>query len=337
MVKLTVVGSLNYDLVTYTQRVPAGGETYKADSFETHIGGKGLNQTIAIAKLIPEINEDNKVRLIGSVGSDSFGEELIQSLKQYGISTDDISIIEDESSGVATILVEKSTGENRILICEGANSKTEFDNAQLDELFPVDSKDREIIVFQNEIPGTLNIIKWLKSNRSSIEIVYNPSPYYSYSVEILRLIDVLIVNEIESMSIAKDILPIDEFESFQRLIHLDPINGFTELSQTLKQKIDLNGASLIIITLGPIGSVVTLPNNRCEFIKSIKIDKVIDTTGAGDTFLGAILTQRCLGVDIKSATEFATFSSSLAIQKKGASNSIPTYKEVLSKRSTTNI
>jgi ribokinase len=328
MVQLTVVGSLNYDLVTYTQRVPDSGETYQADSFETHIGGKGLNQTISIAKLIPEINEKHRVRMIGSVGDDSFGEQLKSSLIEYGVNVDDVKVHKGVRSGVATILVEKSTGENRILITAGANANSEFSNDQLERLFP-ELEETEVVVLQNEIPGSLGVMKWLKTNRSNTEIIYNPSPYYSYSTEVLNLVDVLIVNENESLAIAKDILPDLEYQTFEKSINEDQITGFSKLSQTLTKSISGTGSKLVIITLGAIGSIAAF-NNTTSFIESVKPEKVIDTTGAGDTFLGAFITQHYLKTSVKDSMQFASFASSLAIQKNGASDSIPTYQEVVS-------
>lgn len=330
MVKLTVVGSLNYDLVSYTERVPQSGETFQADSFETHTGGKGLNQTISIAKLLPEIDEENKVRIIGKVGDDGFGEELTGILEKYGVDVSNVEKLKGERSGVATILVEKATGENRILIVAGANGKTNYTSSELEELFP-ESEEREIVVFQNEIPGTKDVIHWLNKNRySNTEIVYNPSPYHSYSASIISQVDILVVNETESLQVAKDILKDEEYNSFLELIDEDFVGGYSKLATSLKSLINTKKSNTVVITLGSKGSLFTSPkSDESIFVAARKVDNVVDTTGAGDTFLGGLLTQVSIGKPIQEAVEFASFASSLAVQKAGASESIPQYSKVI--------
>ncbi|CCH42351.1 putative ribokinase [Wickerhamomyces ciferrii] len=333
MVQLTVVGSLNYDLVSYTDRIPAGGETYAGQSFETHTGGKGLNQTISLAKLSPHVSDSNlKVRIIGKVGQDAFGKELIEELTKEGVDVSNVEAIEGERSGVAVIIVEKNSGENRILITAGANGKAHYSNDELVQLFPKDF-GKEVVVFQNEIPGTLDTIKWLKENRPQAEVVYNPSPYNSQSSEIIDKVDILVVNEGEALDIAKDILPIDEFKNFEQEIESNEINGFLKLATQLKTKIDQSNSNVVVITLGSKGSIFTSPrktdDSTSKFVESVKVSNVVDTTAAGDTFLGGLVTQVSLGQSIENAVKFATKASSLTIQHNGASETIPTFEKVI--------
>lgn len=332
MVQLTVVGSLNYDLVSYTERIPEAGETYAANSFETHIGGKGLNQTISLAKLSPHVEDSPlKVRIIGKVGNDSFGKELLGALEEQNVDVKNVEVLEDVRSGVAVILVEKSTGENRILITAGANGQTIYSNDELVELFP-QSEEREVVVFQNEIPGTVDTIKWLKDNRKeNTEVVYNPSPYNNLSAEVIDKVDILVVNEGEALEIAKDILPEEDYESFKEQIQSNEIDGFLKLALQLKAKIDKSSSNVVVITLGSKGAIFTAPlssGNTSKFVQAVKVKDVVDTTGAGDTFMGALLTQVSLGQDIQTSVEFAGKASALAIQRNGASDSIPTFEEV---------
>lgn len=332
MVQLTVVGSLNYDLVSYTERIPEGGETFAAYSFETHIGGKGLNQTISLAKLSPHVeNSGIKVRLIGKVGNDSFGKELVGALEEQNVDVQHVEVIEGVKSGVAVIIVEKSTGENRILITAGANGEAKYSNDELVKLFP-QSTEREVVVFQNEIPGTVDTIKWLKENRpDTTEIVYNPSPYNSLSAEVIDQVDILVVNEGEALEIAKDTLPNEDYAKFKELIQTDEVDGFLKLAIQLKAKIHQSNSNVVVITLGSKGSIFTSPKSTgttSKFVESVKVETVVDTTGAGDTFLGGLLTQVSLGQDLESSVRFATKASSLAIQCNGAASSIPTYEQV---------
>lgn len=332
MVQLTVVGSLNYDLVSYTERIPEAGETFAANSFETHIGGKGLNQTISLAKLSPHVEDSPiKVRIIGKVGDDQFGKELVGALEEQNVDVKDVEVIEDVRSGVAVIIVEKSTGENRILITAGANGETKYSTDELVSLFPPDS-EREVVVFQNEIPGTIDTIKWLKENRAeNIEVVYNPSPYSEISAEVIDKVDILVVNEGEALEIAKDILPTEDYTNFKDMIKKDEVDGFLQLAIKLKAKINPDNSNVVVITLGSKGSIFTAPKNTgttSKFVESVKVDNVVDTTGAGDTFLGGLITQVSLGQDLESSIRFATKASSLAIQQNGAASSIPTFEQV---------
>jgi len=333
MVQLTVVGSLNYDLVSYTERIPEGGETFAANSFETHLGGKGLNQTISLAKLSPKTDDtDLKVRLIGNVGDDLFGKELVGALEEQNVDISNIEVLKGVRSGVAVILVEKSTGENRILITAGANGETKYTNDELVNLFPKGG-DREVVVFQNEIPGTIETIKWLKDNRKdNTEIVYNPSPYNNLTAEIIDKVDILVVNEGEALEIAKDTLPTEEYENFKHLIEKDEVDGFHKLATLLKTKISQENSNVVVITLGSKGSIFTAPKTTgttSKFVEAVKVENVVDTTGAGDTFLGGLLTQVSLGQDLETSVQFATRASSLAIQRNGAASSIPTYEQVV--------
>lgn len=330
MVQFTVIGSLNYDLVSYTSRAPERGETFRADSFETHVGGKGLNQTIALAKTI-STSSKSSVRMIGHVGDDSFGSQLKGALEEFGVDTSGVKVLENQSSGVAVITVEKDTGDNRILITAGANDQSEFTPSQLESLFPLEkNEDQEVVVFQNEIPGTQSSIEWLSSNRPGVEIVYNPSPYYSTSVNLLKHTDILVVNEGEAMSIAKDILPSQEYTNFRDEIEKDDVAGYTHLSTVLQSQLSINHSQTVVITLGPIGSLYT-SKDKSEFIEATKVKKVVDTTGAGDTFLGAFTTQLFTESkgNVGKALRFAALASSLAIQKNGAAESIPLYSEIV--------
>lgn len=320
MTKFTVVGSLNYDLVSYAERVPHAGETFQGEAFETHIGGKGLNQTISLARMA---QAGDTVRMVGKVGDDAFGKELVDALVKNGVDVSSVVVLKGVSSGVAVIIVERSTGENRILITPGANGHADYSDDEMDSLFT----ENEVVVFQNEIPGTRHIIEWLHEHRPSTSIVYNPSPYYSFSAQLIALVDILIVNEGESMAIAKDILTQDEYSEFELLIANNFVNGYKELAKTLQLNLNIANKQCVVITLGEFGSVYHC-NESHGYVESTKVEKVVDTTGAGDTFLGAFITQLFTEENISNAIKFATMASSLAIQKNGASDSIPRYGDV---------
>lgn len=320
---VTIIGSLNYDLVSFTKKVPEAGETYQADSFETHMGGKGLNEAIAVSKLSPP--ETIETRMIGKIGTDPFGIQLKQYLIDNKVNVENVDTIEG-SSGVAVIMVEEDSGENRILITPGSNGQLKPSDEQYNEYFP-NKDDSSFVILQNEYPDTINTINWLKTNRPKVNIAYNPSPFKSELItsSLLSKIDLLIVNEGEALDVAKHL---GILETMPQSID-DEIEKFTNLAKSLQDSINKDNVNVVIITMGSKGCVyVSKSIPSPSFIKSKKVTKVIDTTGAGDTFFGGVVLNLALGKDIKQAVEFATSASSLAIQKKGAAEGIPKYEDV---------
>lgn len=320
---VTIIGSLNYDLVSFTKRVPEAGETYQADSFETHMGGKGLNEAIAVSKLSPP--ETIETRMIGKIGTDPFGIQLKQYLIDNKVNVENVDTIEG-SSGVAVIMVEEDSGENRILITPGSNGQLKPSDEQYNEYFP-NKDDSSFVILQNEYPDTINTINWLKTNRPKVNIAYNPSPFKSELItsSLLSKIDLLIVNEGEALDVAKHL---GILETMPQSID-DEIEKFSNLAKSLQDSINKDNVNVVIITMGSKGCIyVSKSIPSPSFIKSKKVTKVIDTTGAGDTFFGGVVLNLALGKDIKQAVEFATSASSLAIQKKGAAEGIPKYEDV---------
>lgn len=383
---ITIIGSLNYDLVTYTNKVPQGGETYQANSFETHVGGKGLNESIAVAKLTPKNSlllsstssstttssgdGDGAIRMVGKIGDDSFGQQLKQFLIDNKVNVDHVHTVNNQTSGVAVILVEEETGENRILITLAANGELKLDDKEYESIFPkttgsittttTTTKEGEggylsFVILQNEYPDTVKSINWIKSNRPQLNIAYNPSPFKSELItkELLSKIDLLIVNEGEALDVANHLLKnshqqdlIDKINQINKSNvtnstgdnHTLLVEVFLKLAIELQKLINPDNIQIIVITMGSKGSIYIAKNSgggsggsqtTPQFIKSRKVEKVIDTTGAGDTFFGAIVLNLALGKLIDYAIKFATTASSLTIQKKGAAEGIPSYEEVM--------
>lgn len=386
---ITIIGSLNYDLVTYTNKVPQGGETYQANSFETHVGGKGLNESIAVAKLTPKNSVllsstttttttsgdgDGAIRMVGKIGDDSFGQQLKQFLIDNKVNVDHVHTVNNQTSGVAVILVEEETGENRILITLGANGELKLDDKEYESIFPkttgsittttttTTTKEGEggylsFVILQNEYPDMVKSINWIKSNRPQLNIAYNPSPFKSELItkELLSKIDLLIVNEGEALDVANHLLKnshqqdlIDKINQINKSNvtnstgdnHTVLVEVFLKLAIELQKLINPDNIQIIVITMGSKGSIYIAKNSgggsggggsqtTPQFIKSRKVEKVIDTTGAGDTFFGAIVLNLALGKLIDYAIKFATTASSLTIQKKGAAEGIPSYEEVM--------
>lgn len=326
---ITVVGSLNYDLVTYTNRVPAAGETVLAVSFEKHLGGKGFNEAYACARL--KLQPCNFVRMVGNVGSDAFGEELKNALAKVGVNTEYVHSIEGETTGVANITVERS-GENRIMIVPGANGKMHLPDSAYEEIFrSQNSETPEFVMLQNEIPDVSLIIDRVKRFRSTIAVAYNPSPFIANLLdrELLRKIDLLIVNEGEALEIATE-LGIPNNSDGKTTIEY-----FCKLAETLQRCIGQQNIMTVIITLGAQGAVfVDHSHQHAQHMPAAPIEgNVVDTTGAGDTFFGGLVLQLRDKQPLETAVRFASVASSLAIQKRGAAESIPTHEEVVDRLS----
>lgn len=328
---ITVIGSLNYDLVTFTPKVPDAGETLQATSFENHLGGKGLNEALACARLSK--NGSTRVRMIGKIGSDSFGNELKQALVDAKVDTTHVETIDNQTSGVAVILVEES-GENRILITAGANGDLKPTEREFETYF-TSVEEGDFVVMQNEFPAVVDSIEWIKSNRSKVNIAYNPSPFNEAFITplILGKVDFLIVNEGEALDVAQSILSKDEIKGFNQSIDEDKVKGFGGLASKLQGMINQVNVSTVVVTMGAMGSVFASRGEEPVFIKSHKVEKVVDTTGAGDTFFGGVVLQLAQGFTTREAVEFATAASGLAIQTKGAAEGIPHYTDVARKLS----
>ncbi|CCC68936.1 hypothetical protein NCAS_0B08520 [Naumovozyma castellii] len=328
---ITVVGSLNYDLVTYTDRIPGPGETFRANRFETHAGGKGLNQTIATARMRDD-DYNYPVRMVGNVGDDSFGEQLIKILRDNDVDVSQVGSLPGVETGVATIIVEEKEGQNRIIITAGANGKTTFTNEQLNRIFPeISGQEKEVVVFQQEIPNPASVVHWLHENRSSHEIVFNPSPFQPLDEKDWELIDVLVVNEIEALQIVKTIYDEEQIKYYEERIAGDFVKGYEMICQEFqKNLVNQRKSAIVIITLGSKGALFCSKNHlKVGYVPAAKVKSVVDTTGAGDTFLGSIVTQLYQNQPLESAMTFSTKASSLAIQKRGAAESIPRFNDVL--------
>ena len=270
--RIAVIGSLNTDLITRTSRIPAAGETLISQSFDTGSGGKGANQAVACARLSPN-NVD--VCMIGAVGDDAFGHDLIEGLQNDGVETSRVKITKGEKTGVAVIIVEEQTGENRILMSPNANySLRAGDFNRLEDFWSMGmraSTGLDLIVLQLEIPvdTTLQILRTAKTNR--IDVLLNPAPAQVLPKEAYRAVTHLIVNESEAAIVTNT---------------ADKNPDWSKWGPHFEAIIAL-GVQHVIITLGSEG-VVYLENQQQKLwqFPAEKVN-VVDTTAAGDTFVGA--------------------------------------------------
>lgn len=297
MSDIVVIGSINMDLVVKTDDIPKIGETVLGHELVQVPGGKGANQSVAISKL------GNKITFIGKVGEDMFGNILVDSLKDASVDT---SRIEKENcnSGIAIINVDKE-GNNNIVVIPGSNSKV--DNDFLHKNIDV-VENSKIVLFQFEIP--LETVKnGLKVARKLGKItVLNPAPAYDLDDEIIENIDILIPNEYELEKISK--------------VNITSNSSLLEAANVIIKK----GVKELIVTLGSKG-VLYVNKNEYKFYEPFKV-KAIDTTAAGDSFIGGFLSSYVKDKDMDKSIELGQKAAALAIQKIGAQSSIPTMDEI---------
>ncbi|KAF7940666.1 uncharacterized protein EAE97_006852 [Botrytis byssoidea] len=332
---ITVIGSLNTDLVTLTPRVPTGGETLTATSFSTGPGGKGANQAVACARLsrpnpasAPSHTSDVLVKMIGAVGDDEFGPSLISSLKDSLIDTTSIQTIPSQSTGVAVILVESDSGENRILLSPGANHSllppTFSAPASLSTPLPT------LLVLQLEIPLETVLQILTLASSLSIPVLLNPAPAVLLPDTAYPSITHLILNESEAAILTSRPVSAVEDPSFDWRVVTDEF-----LSR---------GVKTVIVTLGSKGAILATPKTYTHIPAESNI-KVVDTTAAGDTFVGAYAvdlvhhtssatqsTDQDQDQVLISAVKKACKAAARTVEKEGAQSAIPWADEIDVKR-----
>lgn len=286
--KITVIGSINMDLVTSTNIIPRVGETVLGDSFHTIPGGKGANQAVAAARL------GAVVTIIGCVGDDAFGKALIDHLNHEGIHTEKVEMVANTSSGIASITLSQS--DNSIIVVAGANNHVT--PALIDKNEEVISNSH-MLLLQLEIPVESVIRAVELAGKHQIPVILNPAPIQRLPKELLEKVDFLTPNEHE-----------------QELL-LTSINGSKEDLDKLKAK--------CIVTKGSKG-VVVYQNGEVE-IPSFQVEAV-DTTGAGDSFNGALAFALCEGLQLEDACQFANAVGAISVTKLGAQSGMPTRNEV---------
>lgn len=298
MKKVIVVGSLNMDLTIKVDKIPNEGETIKGHDFLLNEGGKGGNQAIAAVKSGAE------VAFLGSVGQDAFGNEMLKSLEGNGINIDSIEAQENEATGIAMII--RHDKDNRIIINPGANYSLSYDFAKqkLDKL----AKEGDFFVtqFENNLDTTLSLLKYAKS--IGMKTILNPAPARLFLDEHYKYIDILVINQSEC-EILTGIYP-------------NSVEECEKAGNALKEK----GTKNIVITLGSRGSV-TIASKEVIKIDAHKVEAV-DSTAAGDSFVGAMAAQLSFGNSLNEALIYATKVSAITVTREGAQISIPTIKEV---------
>lgn len=294
--KITIIGSLNMDLVTVTSTVPTQGETVTGQSFATMYGGKGANQAVACARLQADVS------FIGCVGNDTFGTMMLDNLTREGIHTEAVEVLHDVSSGTASIIVKD--GDNRIIVVPGANALVTPERVRK---YADVIRQSDIIVLQLEIP--------LPSVRAAIEIaaeanvpvILNPAPALELDEQLLSLVTVITPNEHE----------------------LAELLGISSQGNTFDWQSALQTMpGKIVLTKGAEGAYWSDADGELHHCPSHHVD-VVDTTGAGDTFNGALAVMLAEGRTMEQAIQFATAAGALSVTVLGAQGGMPTREQLM--------
>ena len=299
MAKIICVGSVNVDITGYCFAVPEGGETLAGDFVKTSPGGKGSNQSVAAHMAGADVT------LIAKMGNDAMSNVLKDFYNSVNMPFDHIDVSCEHATGIALIMVEKKTAQNRVLIIPGANAALDASDAYANE---EKFRDTDVVICQLEtrmepIMAAAELAK--KYNKT---FVLNPAPYRELSDELCTMIDYITPNESEARELTG--------------IEINDLDDARKAAEILLAR----GIKNVIITLGVNGAFF----KNAEFethVPAIKMNAV-DTTGAGDAFNGGFITAIADGKSIVEALQFATCTSAISVTRKGAAASMPTRAEI---------
>ncbi len=293
--RILVIGSMNMDLVTITSKMPAIGETILGSGFRIIPGGKGANQAVAAARM------GAKVSFIGCVGDDIYGKKLIETLKKEKVNTERITKTKNLSTGIAIIIVDEK-GNNTIIAVPGANTAVTVEKlyANIDLIDWCD-----IMVLQLEIPMETVIQCIIEGKKRNKTIIFNPDPAQELDEDMPKNIDYLVLNEIEARQILKT-NEVDDVKLVGNLMNM----GFEN----------------VLMTVGERG-VWFNEKNEVNHIPAFKVNAV-DTTAAGDSFIGTFATSLAKGVEKKLAINDAVRAAAITVTRFGAQSSLPYRDEI---------
>ncbi|ASY20345.1 ribokinase [Candidatus Planktophila vernalis] len=289
---IAVVGSAMIDLTAYATVIPAPGQTLEGDLFTTGFGGKGANQAVIAAHCGAEVH------FVGKLGRDLFGDSIAENFKKLGIDSEYVER-SDTPNGVAHIWVD-ANGENRIIIIPGANHEIESKKA----IEAIESiAGLAVVVAQCEIKQEVTLAAFSAAKKRGCVTILNPAPYQPLSEELFAVTDWIIPNETE----------------FKELLGQDPTSD-----EVLKK---FRPGKNSIVTLGSEGAVLITSEGNLTRVSAPKVNPV-DTTGAGDAFVGVFAFGLASGKNPEDAMKLGVKVASMSVTRKGAQSSYPSQAEI---------
>lgn len=298
--RIVVFGSYINDLVGRGPHLPRPGETLKGSSFQTGPGGKGFNQAVAAKRT------GSEVLMVTKVGLDSFGELAISNFKKEGIPTRYVFRDSQAPTGAALIVVHEETGENQILVTMGACGRIteeEVESGRKD----IEKASLVLTQFETNMDATERCISIAK--KVGVPVILNPAPMQEVSDDILAMVDIVTPNEIEASMLSG--------------VEISDLTSTREAAKLLLAK----GVKKVVITLGKKG-VYACADDEELVLPAVGYAPVVDTTGAGDAFNGALATGLAEGMGFFEAVKFSNVAASLSTTRYGAAQSMAYRKEV---------
>lgn len=302
MARIVVVGSFNMDLVVRMPTIPRPGETLLGGVFATYPGGKGANQAVAAARL------GGEVTMIARVGADAFGEQLLAMARSEGIDTRFVGVDAQAATGVALIQVD-AQGQNSIAVASGAN----FTLAAADVAAAFAQLDRiDLLVMPLETPIDTIVTAADLAQKAGARVVLNPAPAQHLGTDLLRNVDVLIPNEHEA--------------AFMAGVGVHTLGDARQAALRLLQ----SGPHSVIVTMGREGALVAQrdgPDTTFAHAEAFSV-QAVDTTAAGDAFVGALAVALGEGRSLVAAARIASAAAAISVTRCGAQPSLPSRAEV---------
>ena len=296
MTNIIVVGSINADLVVRTPRFPQPGETISGEDLQIIPGGKGANQAVAAAR------QGTSVAMTGRVGNDSFGPELIENLKRNNVDTAHVRTDPESATGTAIIVVD-ANGQNSIVLSPGGNGRVT--PADVDD---VPFRDGQLLLLQLEIPVEAVLAAAQRAKENGARVLLNPAPARSLPEELIALSDFILPNESELS-----------------LLTGQAVKDMPSAEQAAKALLE-GGAKNVIATLGANGALI-VNRDITKHIPPFPVD-VVDTTAAGDAFIGGFASALLEERSLEEAARYGSACGALAVTKFGAQPCLPTKQEV---------
>ncbi|MGI4779149.1 MAG: ribokinase [Janthinobacterium lividum] len=296
--RIVVLGSLNMDLVLRVPHAPAAGETLEGRSIDHVPGGKGGNQAVGCAR------HGAQVQLVGCVGDDANGRALCEALARDGVDTTSVRVDAQATTGTALVMVDDG-GQNRIVVIAGANAQVELD----DDAFARQLQGADFMIAQFETPLAQIARAMQAARRSGCKVLLNPSPARPVGDALWPLVDTLVVNEVEAGMLSGQAV--------------DTPHEAAASGQALRAR----GIARVVVTLGSRGAVAVDAQGARHH--TAPVVEVVDTTAAGDTFLGALAVALARNGDFDEAVRLGIRAAALCVTQPGAQPSIPQREAVL--------